>query len=200
MPAVLAPKNSCSSPVAFETLQDWSSDGRFVVYSAGGEQGASDLWVLPLLGDRQPAPFLKTAFNKTQAQVSPNGRWIAYTSYESGGDEVYVQSFPTAGSKRQVSAGGGVQPRWRRDGKELFYLASDQRLMAIPVSGGTSLAADAPIALFKTRLLTHGSQALGLPTLYDVSPDGQWFLLVVPPEESRTPITVVQNWMAALKK
>jgi Tol biopolymer transport system component len=181
------------------SLEDWSPDSHFLVYTRRGEQSLSDLWLVPLSGDRQPVLFLQSAFNKTQAQISPDGRWIAYTSYEMGGDEVYLQSFPTPGSKRQVSVGGGVQPRWRQDGKELFYLASDQRMMAVPVRMGATLEIGAPTPLFRTRLFPHGSQSIGLHTLYDVSPDGQRFVCYAPPAEEEPPITVVLNWMAALK-
>lgn len=181
------------------TIGDWSPDGRFIVYTARGARGASDIWVLPLFGDRRPQPFRQTAFNKTQVQVSPDSRWIAYTSYESGRDEVYVESFPTGGSKRQISAGGGVQPRWRSNGQELYYVAADQRLMAVPVDGSATFQAGVPIPLFRTGVFPHGSQSFGLPTMYDVSPDGQRFLCMVPPEEAYAPITIVLNWMAALK-
>jgi serine/threonine protein kinase len=181
-------------------LQDWSSDGRFLVYTITGEKGSADLWVLPLAGNRQPFPFLQTAFNETQAQISPDGRWLAYTSNESGEDEVYVQTFPKAGSKRQISTEGGVSPRWRRDGKELFYLAADERLMAVPVNDQNALETDRPIALFRTRLIPQGSQSAGLPTQYDVAPDGQRFLLNLPTDQSGSPITVVLNWAAALKE
>src|SRR5207245_9429154 len=127
-------------------LWDWSTDGRFIVYSSwsADTNGIADLWVLPLSGDRKPYPFLRTPFHKTQAQVSPNGRWLAYTSYESGKDEVYVESFPLPGNKRQISTDGGVMPRWRRDGTELFYLAGDQYLMALPVKGETVLETGRP--------------------------------------------------------
>ena len=107
-------------------LQDVSPDGRFVVYMISGKDGRFELWVLPMFGNRQPFPFLQTAFNNSQAQISPDGRWIAYTSNEAGRDEVFVQSFPVAGSKYQVSREGGAQPRWKRSGGELFYLAPDQ--------------------------------------------------------------------------
>jgi hypothetical protein len=157
------------------------------------------LWLLPLAGDHRPTPFLQTPFIKTQAQISPDGRWIAYTSNESGTDEVYIQSFPKAGNKRQASTNGGVQPRWRKDGQELFYLASDQRLMAVRVKLDAAFEAHAPVPLFRTRLIPQGSQSLGLPTAYDVSPDGQRFVVTIPPEDLGPPITVVLNWIAALK-
>jgi Tol biopolymer transport system component/tRNA A-37 threonylcarbamoyl transferase component Bud32 len=183
------------------SIDAWSPDGRYVVFTATGPRSLSDIWLLPLAGNRRATPFLESAFNKTQAQVSPDSRWIAYTSYESGGDEIYVQSFPVAGNKKQVSVGGGVQPRWRRDGKELFFLSTDGRLMATPVKSGTTLTFGEAKPLFKTAVIPHGSQSIGLVTYYDVSPDGQRFLCVIPSasDESFAPITVVLNWQAALK-
>jgi serine/threonine protein kinase/Tol biopolymer transport system component len=181
------------------SLSDWSPDGRYLVYTARGKASLSDIWLLPLFGDRRPVPFLQTAFNKTQAQVSPDSRWIAYTSYESGRDEVYVESFPSPGNKRQVSAGGGVQPRWGDQERELFYVSSDQRLMSVAVQTGTAFQSGAPAALFKLRLIPQGSQSIGLATLYDVSPDSQRFLTVIPPDEPVAPMTVVLNWTASLR-
>jgi eukaryotic-like serine/threonine-protein kinase len=183
------------------SIDAWSPDGRYVVFTATGPRSLSDIWLLPVAGEKRATPFLESAFNKTQAQVSPDSRWIAYTSYESGGDEVYVESFPTPGGKKQVSVGGGVQPRWRRDGKELFYLATDGRLMATPVTSGKTLAFGEAKPLFKTAVIPHGSQSIGLATYYDVTPDGQRFLCVIPSasDQSFAPITVVLNWQAALK-
>jgi len=184
------------------SIDAWSPDGRYLVFTASGPRSLSDLWLLPLAGDKRPRPFLESAFNKTQAQVSPDSRWIAYTSYESGGDEVYVESFPKPGNKKQVSVGGGVQPRWRRDGKELFYLSTDARLMASLVTPRTTPTFGAAKPLFKTSITPHGSQSIGLATYYDVSPDGQRFLCVIPSasDTSFAPITVVLNWQAALHK
>ena len=181
------------------TVEDWSPDGRYLLYTARGPRSYSDLWLLPLDRSRPPFPYLQTPFNKTQAQVSPDGRWIAYTSYESGADEIYVDSFPVPGRRRQVSTAGGVQPRWRKDGAELFYVAPDQRLMALPVKTESDFDIGVPQALFKTRVLPHGSQSIGLYTKYAVSPDGQSFFCLVPPEDSGPQITVVLNWTAALR-
>jgi len=186
-----------ASPV---TLQDWSSDGQFLVYTARGDSGTSDLWLLPASGNRRPSPLIESRFNQTQAQISPDGHWIAYTSNESGTDEVYVQSFPTPGSKRQASTNGGVQPRWRGDGRELFYLATDQRLMGVPVRLGATFDADAPVPLFRTRLIPQGSQSIGLPTAYAVTADGQRFVVTGPPDDPGPAITVVLNWLAAVKR
>ena len=179
------------------TLTDWSIDDR-LVYAVRGPASLSDLWLLPLNGARRPIPYLETAFNKTQAQVSPDGRWIAYTSYESGRDEVYVDRFPERAEKRKVSTAGGVQPRWRKDGAELYYVAPDSRMIAVAVDTRTSGLAESP--LFKTRLIPHGSQSVGLFTLYDVSPDGRRFLCFTPSEESGSPISVILNFTAALRR
>ena len=181
-------------------LWDWSRDARFIVYSMIGPKGAADLWVLPLAGDRKPFPFAESAFHKTQAQVSPNGQWIAYTSYESGRDEVYVESFPAPGSRRQISPAGGMQPRWRQDGTELFYLRSDQYMMAVPLKAGSAFEAGVPTPLFRSRIIPQGSQSIWFDTAYDVMPDGQRFLFTGPPDDPSPPMTVVLNWPGALKK
>ncbi len=145
-------------------------------------------------------PFARSGFNKTQAQVSPDGRWIAYTSLDTGHDEVYVDSFPIAGNRRQVSVGGGMQPRWRRDGSELFYLAPDQMLMAMPVTSKSGyFDAGRATPLFRTRLVPTGSQIAGFGAMYDVTPDGQRFLINGPPADPGPPMTVVLNWAAGLK-
>jgi Tol biopolymer transport system component len=181
-------------------LQDLSRDGRFLLYVAPGDKTGMDLWALPLAGDRKPVAYLQTQFNENQAQFSPDGRWVAYASNELGRDEVFLQSFPQPSSKRQISSAGGVQPRWRADGKELFYLALDQKLMAVPVTTGASAEVGTPAALFQTRLNTVGTLAPDNRQLYDVSSDGKRFLLMLPPEGAGPPLTVILNWTAGLKK
>jgi Tol biopolymer transport system component len=176
-------------------LLDWSPDGRWIVFSRGRP---ADLWMLPF-GGGEAVPFARSRFNKTQAQISPDGRWIAYTSYDSGHDEVYVDSFPVAANRRQVSVGGGMQPRWRRDGSELFYLAPDQQMISVPVTKGREgFEAGRPTPLFRTHLVPTGSQIAGWDTMYDVTPDGQRFLLNGPPADPHPPITVVLNWTAGM--
>ncbi|MBI4479494.1 MAG: serine/threonine-protein kinase [Acidobacteria bacterium] len=181
---------------------DWSSDGRFVVYAAfgTGKGTTSDLWVLPLAGDHKPIPFMTTKFVESQARFSPDGRWIAVVSNESGTDEVYVSSFPTASGKIRISTNGGVQPRWRRDGKELFYLSPDRKLMAVPMAIGAAIEAGPPKALFDVHLVPRDSSAPNAYYQYDVTRDGQRFLVNTPLENATVPITVVLNWTAALKK
>jgi len=193
---------STERPPASRSAYVWDSsrDGRFLVYSIMGRQGGADLWVRPLDGDRQPYPFAESPFHKTQAQISPNGRWLAYTSYDSGRDEVYVQSFPAPGSRRQISSGGGMQPRWRRDGRELFYLGSDQFIHALPVQTDRTFEAGSPASLFRTRIVPQGSQSIWFETAYDVSPDGQRFLFAVRPDDPGPPMTIVLNWPAVMKR
>jgi Tol biopolymer transport system component len=187
--------------------EDWALDGRALVYM-GTEGGNRDLFVLPLTGDprqagtegRKPAPFLKTQFRERHAQFSPDGRWMAYASIESGIYEVYVQSFPAGSGKWQVSTSGGVQPRWRRDGKELFYLAPDGKLMAVPIMAGATFERGTPAPLFQTRVYGLATAA-GYSQQYDVTSDGQRFLINEDLSEvTAAPITVVLNWPAALQK
>jgi len=181
---------------------DVSADGRFLTYYRTDPKTQLDIWTLPMgspgagaADARTPVPFLHADYNESEGQFSPDGRWMAYVSDESGAPQVYVQSFPTLGGQRQVSAAGGTQPRWRRDGKELFYLAPDRKLMAVTVRTGATFDADAPRALFQTALdLNEVRQT------YDVAPDGQRFLLNTRVDEGAPPITVVLNWLALLKK
>jgi len=174
---------------------DWSPDGRHVLYNAMSRQ-SFDLWVLPLFGERRPEPFVRSDFQDTSGRFSPDGRFVAYTSDESGRFEVYVQSFPATGGKWQVSNGGGASPRWRRDGRELFYLSADGKLMAVEVDGSSdTFKAGVPGPLFEPRV---GSISGDSP--YDVAADGRRFLVKVPVEETApAPVTVVLNWTADLK-
>ncbi|HET6645923.1 MAG TPA: protein kinase [Pyrinomonadaceae bacterium] len=176
---------------------DWSSDGQFIAYQTFNPKTKWDLLMVPMSGDRQPFAFLQTEFSEHQAQFSPDAKWIAYTSDESGGPEVYVQTFPASGGKWRVSTGGGCQPRWRRDGRELFYIAADRKLMAVDVKLGSTFEAGVPKPLFGP---------LGVLTLtdfrnhYAVTADGQRFLINTTIEGAdTTPITVVVNWTAELR-
>jgi len=178
---------------------DWSSDGRFILYRATDPSTNLELWVLPMDGDRKPFPFIKAAFGVNQGQFSPDGRWVAYASNESGKWEVYVAPFPGPGGYWKVSTAGGSEPRWRRDGKELFYLAPDGKLMAVEVRPGATFEAGAGVPLFQTRRREPVSTADLFS--YDVSPDGQRFLISTTVEDlTASPLTVVLNWTSDLKK
>ena len=172
---------------------DWSSDGRFILYQAQHPKTGWDIWVLPLEGDRTPVPVLQTEFNELLAQFSPDGRWIVYQSDESAQNEIYVQGFPKSSGKFQVSTSGGSLPRWRRDGTELFYLSPDRKMMAVEAKAtATTFETGRPHELFQTRVALFLSVA---PT-YDVTADGQRFLIQTMPDdaEGASPITVVMNW------
>jgi serine/threonine protein kinase/Tol biopolymer transport system component len=180
----------------------FSPDGRFLIYDDHTDQ-RQDLWVLPIETSsgsaRQPIPFLVTSADETFGQFSPDGKWIAYSSDESGRREVYVQGFapdrvPAAAvGKWPISTAGGDKPRWRRDGKELFYIAPDRKLMAVPVKLGPPFEPGVAVPLFETRVVGY------FP--YDVSPDGR-FLLYTPSEvdtPAPAPLTILLNWQSELK-
>jgi Tol biopolymer transport system component len=180
--------------------EDWSLDGRFLLYLQFDPKTGRDLWVLPLFGERKPFPFINSNFEESQGQFSPDGRWVAYHSNESGRYEVYVQPFPGPGGKWQISAGGGISPRWCRDAKELFYIAPDGKLMVAQVqTTGQMLEAGAPVALFQTGIVGGGTVTPRNPQ-YAVSSDGKRFLINTVDESAASPITIVTNWTAGLKK
>jgi Tol biopolymer transport system component len=178
---------------------DWARDGRVILYRQIDPKTKYDIWALPVgpqAGDQKPFPFLQTEANEAAAVFSPDGRWVAYASDESGQYEVYVQAFPAGGGKRQVSTGGGIAPQWRGDGGEIFYHALDGTLMAAAVEPGASFAASPPTPLFEFR----PSGPLITP-YYAVTPDGRRFLLsTIADTMPGAPLTVVLDWTAALKE
>jgi Tol biopolymer transport system component len=182
---------------ADKLLDDWSLDRRFIIYDTN-PKGSIDLWVFPMLGDRKPFPFLQTEFNEGQGRFSPNGRWMAYASDETGRWEVYVRPFPASGDKWQVSTNGGADPSWRRDGNELFYIAVDRKLMAVDVKTDSTFHVGVPRALFEPRV--SGLSPVEARNHYVVTADGQRFLINTLVEEGSSPITVVVNWLADLKR
>lgn len=131
---------------------DWARDGRFVIENVQDPKTRMDIWVLPLFGDRKPFPYLQSEFSEWQAKLSPDGRWLAYASNETSRYEIYVQSFPTPGEKSLISTNGGTYPAWSRDGKELFFIAADRKLMATAVQTGATFKGGVPKPLFETRL------------------------------------------------
>lgn len=171
---------------------DWSRDGKYVIYGRAGE-----LWYVTF-PDLRPALFLKGTAMLKAARFSPDGKWVAYASNESGKWEIYVTSFPDAHGKWQVSSGGGDQPRWRGDGKELFYLSSDVKMMAVPVKTGANFDAGTVTALFQAnpREMFATSEMFA----YDVSKDGQKFLINSQRKTAVTPMSIVLNWSSKLNQ
>jgi serine/threonine protein kinase len=179
-----------SSPVP-RISGDWSRDGRYIIETAIAK--TREIWVLPLFGDRKAFPYLQGDYNQNGGKLSPNGRWLAYDADESKRAEVYVQSFPTPGRKWQVSTNGGSNPIWSRDGKELFFIAADGKMMAVDVTESQGrFSPGVPKALFDAGLLPGA--------YYDVAKDGR-FLLPKPIEQGGSaPLEVIVNWPATLKK
>jgi Tol biopolymer transport system component len=181
---------------------DWSRDGQFVVFQQEDPKTKWDLWLLPMTGEQKPVPVLQSEFNETQGALSPDGKWLAYTSDETGSEQVYVQQIAgrsatgidkTSTSKRRISADGGRDPRWRADGKELFYLSGARKVMSTSVKMSPSFEAGIPAELFASTV-DIGS--------YDVTPDGRRFLVTISSFEliSSDPITVVSKWDQTLKR
>ena len=171
---------------------DWSADGRLLLYGLGQPKSPrQDIWVLPFDGDPRPYPWLATPFDESEARFSPDGRWVAYESDETGIREVMVRAFRSPAVRIQISAGGGTQPRWSRDGTELYYV-SDYHLMTVPVRAGAILEPGAPQPLFEFRRL---QPVPTMPTPYAVSGSRDRFLVgAVVDEGGPSPVTVVLNW------
>jgi Tol biopolymer transport system component len=183
---------------------DWSPDGQSILYGqfVGGQV---DVSVLPLIGERKPKPLLNSDFVEANSKLSPDGRWIAYASNETGGPspDVFVQPYPEQSGKWQISKKGGAYPRWSRDRKELFYLTADGTLMVADVhTEGRAFSAGTPRPLFSTHAAFEDHARGSAHYTYDVSSDGKRFLINerVTPTNQAVPLTLVLNWMAALKK
>jgi dipeptidyl aminopeptidase/acylaminoacyl peptidase len=171
---------------------DWSRDGQFLLYRNTDPKTGYDLWALSMTGERKAFPVVQTEFEERDGQFSPDSKWIAYQSNESGRFEIYVEPFPGSGGKWPVSSNGGAQVRWRADGKELFYVALDGKLMAVPiVLGGRQPEIGRPVPLFTTRL---GGAVQGIAKQqYMPSSDGQRFLVNSITDAAVSPITVVMK-------
>ena len=176
-------------------------DGQRIMFARLKEQGGSgyDTFLQPVSGGK-PALVLDMPFDKLHVRLSPDGRYAAYASNESGRHQIFVQTFPDpAGGRWQITAEGGVEPKWRRDGRELYYLALDGKLMAVPVTGGTTFTAGRPVTLFQTPLVVNRAG----PTRdrrYDVAPDGRFVIVAPVATPAQTPFSILVNWTSALKE
>jgi serine/threonine-protein kinase len=176
--------------------QSWSPDGQLLAFFEVNPTTQRDIWVLRM-SDRKAQPFLRTQFDEAVPQFSPDGRWLAYISNETGRHEIYVQAYPGPGGKWQISTEGGTEPAWNRNGRELFYRSGD-KMMAVDITTQPGFAAGTPRMLFEGRY-----DLAPFPTTnYDVSADGQRFLMVKPSEQvaATTQINVVLNWFEELKR
>ncbi len=197
--AVDTPSRPCGPRQCTLAPIDWSADGRFVLYSFSGSFPATaDIWALPLFGERQPFPVIHTEFAEGQGTFSLDGRWIAYTTNETGQPNVYVQPFLRAGGKQRISPNGGRNPRWRADGRELFYLDATGTMTAVPIDATGTFGL--PQTLFPTGLVS-------IHNMYAVTRDGQRFLVDAGPlalglaqRPQITPLTVIVNWASTLQK
>ncbi|HEY6930097.1 MAG TPA: protein kinase [Thermoanaerobaculia bacterium] len=179
---------------------DFKPDGQFLLYREFSSETRGDLKYLPTSGEGKPQNFVATAYDEGCGAFSPDGRWVAYTSDESGQSEVHVTSFPDASRHYRVSSGGGTQPRWSPDGRELFYL-SGTKMMSVPVERpADDLTFGSSLVLFERALQTFGGTAFNFSTRYDVSRDGRILALVRANEQPPPPLTLVFNWMEMLKK
>jgi Tol biopolymer transport system component len=175
---------------------DWSADGRLIVYSILNQKTNWDVEVLPLAGGESQT-FLATPAEERNARLSPDGRWMAYMSNETGNFEVYVQPYPATGTKWQISKGGGVQPQWRRDGRELFYLTADKKLLGVAVQTGAAFVPGETRSLFDTRIT--GWDRAGGSNQFAVAANGQRFLVNSATDETLS-ITLVRNWSSSLAR
>ena len=182
-----------------QLASDWSPDGKYLVFEDNSRETGRDLWLLLLEGERTAKPLIRTRFDEWGARFSPDGEWVAFVSNETGSSEVYVAALRGAGERKRISTAGGIAPRWRRDGRELFYVASaSNSIVAVAVQTRPAFTAGHPVVLFSIRTPSSRRGAREIP--YDVSPDGQRFLINTPPEQPpRTGISLVVNWTAVMR-
>ena len=176
---------------------EWSQNGRFLVYSQWDAKTGYDLWKLPLFGNREPVSFLHTEYNELCGTLSPDAKWIAYASDESGRSEVYVQAFSEEGAPSErkwlISTDGGHWPKWRRDGKELLYLTPDRAIVAVDVTTGATFRHGSPKLLFAPGIRTPEAR-------FDVTKDGRRFIIPIAfTEAGSEPARVIINWTNGIK-
>jgi dipeptidyl aminopeptidase/acylaminoacyl peptidase len=174
---------------------DWSRDGQYLAYTESHPDTSNDIWLFQMTGERKAVPLLRSPFTEFHPRFSPDGGWLAFTSNESGRDDVYVQRLRDRATRRLVSGGGGGYPRWSRDGRALNYRAADGRLMTVPVrmvGSSVELGTPAPILQLIDPPAVH-------PYPYDIAPDGR-ILALIPAMEGRQELTVLMNWQSDLKR
>jgi dipeptidyl aminopeptidase/acylaminoacyl peptidase len=177
-----------------KVVNDVSPDGRTLLLNIADPETGWDLWTVPVQGNRTPTVLLKTNFEERRGQFSPDGRWITYTSNESGQSEVYVRSGTGASGQWQISSGGGAFGRWAANSKELYYLAPDGTLMVTPIAvKESSVEPGASMPLFRTRIVGGGTD-MNLGIQFDVSRDGRFLINTLLEDVGASPITLLQNW------
>jgi Tol biopolymer transport system component len=193
-PAVVGGDDGGAVPIT------WLQRGDQILFARRKANGPGyDTWAQPVAGGK-PTMVLEMAFDKLNVEPSPDGRLVAYASNESGSHQIFVQTFPDgAGGRWQITSDGGVEPRWRRDGRELYFLAPDGKLMAVPVSMGAAFTAGRPEVLFQTPLTVNRAQP-GRDARYDVASDGRFLIVAPVAAPAQTAFTIVVNWPSALKK
>jgi Tol biopolymer transport system component len=184
-------------PTAPRWARDVSPDGNVLLYQELSAATRGDLKVISLSGDPRPRDFVASPFDEDEGVFSPDGRWVAYVSDESGRKEVFVASFPDPSQRLRVSSDGGDQPRWSRDGRELFYVSKRETMMATPFDPSNGTPAGPPVRLFDAPI----SSAFGshVPLRYDVAPDGRFLIIVRASKDPPPPLVLVLNWQAGLK-
>jgi len=177
----------------------WTRDRQYILMRREGAGSGSDLVAVTTAGERREVVVAQSPSDETEGQFSPDGKWVAFVSHESGRPEVFVQSFPEGRARTQASTAGGTQVRWSADGKEIFYVAPDGKMMAVSIAfGGATPDMKLPVPLFQTHLAT-GTNVLGFKPQYAVSRDGR-FLLNTAIESASAPIVVSVNWMKKVAK
>jgi dipeptidyl aminopeptidase/acylaminoacyl peptidase len=190
------PEQELLAPAVNSLAIDWSVDGRFILYQTTHPSTRTDIWALPVAPRGEPFAVASTRSDERQAQISPDGHWVAYTSNMSGRDEIWVQRFPNAGEKWPVSTAGGSQPQWRRDGRELFYISKDLTLMAVDVDGsGSTFDAGVPKPLFALRF----DDQLAVRNNFMPAADGRRFLINTSYSGFGTGVAVVLDWASAIR-
>ena len=180
--------------------KSWSPDGRFILYTQINSGTGADLFAVPAEPNAKAFPVVQTPATEDQGQFSPDGHWVAYTSNESGQSEIYVAAFPPSSSegKWMVSRGGGVQPRWQHNGKELFYISPDSKMMSVEINTQPVFQTGTPQALFQTDIVDTGIRTG--PMSWDLAPDSNRFLIITEPPGNASSLTVALNWRSTTGK